>query len=486
MSKVLVSWVATKQDFINSNENSNKITLNENGPHLSLYKEFGNDFDIHYLLSQHYENENSEITNRLNILVSKLRHTFQKQVQLIYMDIDDVLSIGTIKNKIDDLIKFKLKEFNVEVFISPGTPSMQTAWYLLGCELYHRSNITFFRRREQNYNLEGIISPKEIIHFNSSNLTNVVNIRDNSYKGLNTKFHNPFISLSYETVYTNALLLASNNKTTILIQGDEGTGKNFLASYIHYKSNRANKPLVKVNCGAYQNDELEKILFGYEKGAFSNATQLKTGALEQAKGGTLVLEEIDLLPTYLQKRLNNILGSNKIKRIGAVNEIELDIRLIVTTTKDLWNIQNLNLFQRDLYFRLAIADLKLPSFSEMNISERKNWINYFMETTYTKLEQPYISKITEDTWDFLLNYPFLGNLKEVENLVETFYTFCKEKVTFKDIPKHMIRSNEESNLLLETFIKKHIQEVVNRCSGNITQASKFLGTSRVTVSKYLK
>lgn len=486
MGKVLVSWVATGHDFLNSDTNSSGFILNEEGPHFSLYQDFGDDFDIHYLLNQYEEGEDSKVDLKLKTLVGELQSRFKKKVQLKYMGIEDVLSIGLIKGRLQDFMKFQLKEMDVEVFISPGTPSMQTAWYLLGCELSNRQKITFFRRRERKFLPFGQIPPKEKVSFDVSNYAGVANIRDNLYVGTYSAYLKPHISESIEAVYSRANLLAGNNKTTVLIQGEAGTGKNFLANYIHFKSNRANKPIVKINCGAYIDQELEKVLLGYEKGAFTRATQLRTGIFEQAKGGTVVLEEIDLVPIYLQKRLNTILSCKKFRRIGAANELDLDVRIVATTTKDLWDVQNKNLFLKELYYQIAVAELKLPMFSQMSKTERKEWINYFMETTYTKLEQDYISDISKEAWDFMLSYPFLGNLKEVENLVETFYMFCKKKITYKDIPNHMIRESEESNLLLDTVIKKHVKSVVERCSGNVAQASEYLGITRNTVNKYLK
>lgn len=486
MSKVLVSWVATGHDFLNSDTNSSGFILNEEGPHFSLYQDFGDDFDIHYLMSQYKEGEDSKMDLKLKTLVGELKSRFRKRIQLKYMDIEDILSIGKIKNSLQDFIKFQLKDADVDVFISPGTPSMQTAWYLLGCELHNRKNITFFRRRERKFLPLGQIPQKEKVSFEVSHYAGVANIRDNLYVGTNSTYLKPFITESIQEGYSRANLLAGNNKTTVLIQGEAGTGKNFLANYIHFKSNRAHKPIVKINCGAYIDQELEKVLLGYEKGAYTRATQLRTGVFEQAKGGTVVLEEIDLLPSYLQKRLNTILSSKKFRRIGAVSDLELDVRIVATTTKDLWDVQNKNLFLKELYYQMAVAELKLPMFSQMSKIERKEWINYFMETTYTKLEQDYISDISKETWDFLLSYPFLGNLKEIENLVETFYMFCKKKVTYKDIPNHMIRESKESCLLLDTVIKKHVKSVVNRCSGNVAQASEYLGITRSTVSKYLK
>jgi transcriptional regulator of acetoin/glycerol metabolism len=486
MKKILVSWIATGHDFLRPEKNSTEFNVNEDGPHFSLYKDFGHEFDIHYLLSQYEENENLEAELKARRLAGKLRNEFGKQVQLRYMGISDVLSIGIIKNKIEELVKFQLRDMDVQVFVSPGTPSMQTAWYLLGCDLFRRNNIFFFRRRQRSFIKGGDIPPKEIIKFDVSKYAGVTNIRDNQTSGKQTNSNKPFITDSYQEAYTKAIHLAGNDKTTILIKGDSGVGKIFLAKYIHRESNRKSKTFTKINCGAYREEVLENKLFGYEKGAFTNATQLTTGLFEQAKGGTVVLEDIDKLSTRLQIRIASVLNQKVFPRRGANRDIEFDIRLIATTTKDLYILRDQGFFSKELHYKLAIAELNLPSFIELSRKERKAWVLHFMETTYTKLECDYIEHISKEAWDFILGYHFLGNLKEVANMVEVFYTFCEKQVTLDDIPKQMIRDDKESVLQLEAVIKKHIQFVTDNCKGNISQSAEYLGVSRNTVRKYLK
>ncbi|WP_299884267.1 sigma 54-interacting transcriptional regulator [uncultured Lacinutrix sp.] len=486
MSKILVSWVATGHDFLRKNRDSSDFSINENGPHYSLYRDFGKDFDIHYLLSQYNENENLEAELKCKRLAGKLRNDFKKQVIVRYMSIDDILSIGTIKNKIDSLVKVLLKDMDVQVFVSSGTPSMQTAWYLMGCELFQRDTIQFFRRREARFIKDGRTPPKEYIKFDVSSYAGVTNARDNYGARDNNKIQKPFVTASLTDIYTKAIQLAGNDKTTVLIQGASGTGKVFLSNYIHRESNRKNKSILKINCGAFREEVLETKLFGYAKGAFSNATQLTTGLFERAKGGTVVMEDIEKLPLRLQIRLTSVLGKKAFQRIGSNRDIDMDVRIIAITTEDLYVLRDQGVFHKELHYRLAIAELQLPSFYTMSKKERKQWVGYFMETTYTKLEVDYIEHISKEAWDFILQYPFLGNLKEVSNMVEVFYTFCKGKITLKDIPKQMIRDNKASVLRLDAVIKKHVQQVTERCGGNKNRAASLLGIDRATVRKYVK
>lgn len=485
MKKVLVSWIATGHDFTRPSKDSTEFSVNKNGPHFSLYQDWGDDFDIHYLLSQYDENENIEANLKAQRLVGKLRSEFQKEVHLRYMGIDDVLSIGQLKNCIEHLVKFQLGEMDVQVFVSPGTPSMQTAWYLLGCDLYRRKNITFYRRRERRFIKNGRIPPKEIIKFDVSKYAGVINIRDTNVSS-RKNYLKPLISKSYEESYSRGIQLAGNDKTTVLITGELGTGKTFLADYIHSESNRKQKPIAKINCNAFREDILENKLFGYDKGAFVGATQLTTGIFEQVKGGTIVLEHIDKLSIRLQHQIASVLTQKVFQRLGSNRNITLDARLIATTTKDLYALCGKNLFSKSLYYRLAVAELQLPSFIELSRKERKDWVKYFMEILYTKLQVDYIENISNEAWNFMLNYPFSGNLKEVANMVEVFYTFCEKEITLDDIPKQMIRYDETSDLKLENVIKKHVQFVTSKCNGNIKQSSEYLGISKNTVRKYLK
>lgn len=487
MKKVLVSWIATNHDFLRKNNDGEIVqtetSYNEEGPHFSLYKDFGDDIDIHYLLCQDLEDR---LDKKWSKFAGTLRNQFNKQVILKFMGVDDVFSVGTIKGKIEQLVKFQLKDMDVEVFMNPGTPAMQTAWYLLGSELADRKNLTFFRRRERRFTEDGGIPPKEIAEFEVSKYPKITNIRDNYRNGRVRSKHKNLITSSTKEIYTRALQLASNNNTPVLIIGDIGTGKNHLANYIHSNSNRKNQSLVTINCAAYREDVLENTLLGVEKGAFSGATILKTGIFEQTKGGTIILKEVDTLSLRMQAVLYEIINEKAIYRVGSHRKISIDVRLILTTTKKLWNLAEQGVFRWDLYNRLSIAEFSLPTLFQIKKAERKQWIDYFMESTYTKLETRYIEKIETSVQNFLLSYPFYGNLRELQNVIETFYTFCEDKITKKDIPLRMLEKNIQASLKLDDVIKEHVRKVHAFCEGNISETAKLVGRDRATVRNNLK
>jgi transcriptional regulator with PAS, ATPase and Fis domain len=226
-------------------------------------------------------------------------------------------------------------------------------------------------------------------------------------------------------------------------------------------------------------------LFGYEKGAFTGADKQTKGVFEDAHKGTIFLDEIGDISPRMQVTLLRALEERQISRVGSTKNISVDVRVIVASNKDLWELCKEGKFRYDLYYRLAIAELRLPSFMEFDRKERKEWITYFLETMYTKLEKRYLNNISKDVWEFLLNYRFYGNLRELRNTVETFYTFCDTKITIDDIPQRMLKMDPKRSLKLDDIIKAHINKVVTFCDGNISRAAVVLDKNRATVRKYL-
>ncbi len=206
------------------------------------------------------------------------------------------------------------------------------------------------------------------------------------------------------------------SRSTILLTGETGTGKEVIAAAIHQASPRADKPFVKINCGAIPENLLEAELFGYERGAFTGAMKQKPGKVELADKGTLLLDEIgDLAPT-MQVKLLRFLQSGEFERLGGNAALKTDVRIIAATNRDLQEQVEKNLFREDLYYRLNVITINLPPLRERP-ADIKHLAFYFMQK-YCEINNKAIEKIDEEVLSQMMTYPWRGNVRELENMME--------------------------------------------------------------------
>jgi DNA-binding NtrC family response regulator len=210
--------------------------------------------------------------------------------------------------------------------------------------------------------------------------------------------------------------VAVSEATTILIQGESGTGKDLIAKTIHYQSRRQDKPFVAINCSAIPETLMEAELFGHERGAFTDAKTMKKGLFEMADGGTLFLDEIGELSPLLQAKLLRVLEDQVIRRVGGVRDMQVDVRVIAASNRDLERAVKENSFRQDLYYRLAIISIFLPP-----LRDRKEdilpLVEYFIDRYNRKFRKSVVG-ITDDTRKLLLKYDWPGNVRELKNAVE--------------------------------------------------------------------
>ena len=210
--------------------------------------------------------------------------------------------------------------------------------------------------------------------------------------------------------------VAASEATTILIQGESGTGKDLIAKAIHYRSNRAERPFVAINCSAIPETLMEAELFGHEKGAFTDAKAMKKGLFEVADGGTLFLDEIGELSPLLQAKLLRVLEDQVIRRVGGVRDVQVSVRVIAASNRDLEREVREGRFRQDLYYRLAIISIFLPS-----LRERKEdvlpLVDFFL-AHYNKKFRKSVQGLSDDTRRLLLNYDWPGNVRELKNALE--------------------------------------------------------------------
>src|SRR5690349_9601306 len=210
--------------------------------------------------------------------------------------------------------------------------------------------------------------------------------------------------------------VAASEATTILIQGESGTGKDLIAKAIHYESSRQEKPFVAINCSAIPETLMEAELFGHEKGAFTDAKQMKKGLFEAADGGTLFLDEIGELSPLLQAKLLRVLEDQIIRRVGGVRDMQVDVRVIAASNRDLEKAVRENVFRQDLYYRLAIIAIFIPPLRERS-EDILPLVEFFIDRYNRKFKKS-VRGITPDTKRLLLAHNWPGNVRELKNSIE--------------------------------------------------------------------
>ena len=265
---------------------------------------------------------------------------------------------------------------------------------------------------------------------------------------------------------------------SVLIMGESGTGKELIAKAIHFNSPRKNKPLITVNCGAIPLQLVESELFGHEKGAFTDAKELKIGKFEQAQGGTLFLDEIGELPLDAQVKLLRVLEDKKISRIGGKKEIEVDIRLISATNNNLFERVQNNTFRLDLFYRINIFVIQLPPLRERN-EDIPLLTNHFIEK-HNKLLRTNVTGCSKETLNILQTYTWPGNIRDLENAIQSALIVCK---TGKILPEHL---PARLDFQKEKTEKEVVIKALEQCKFNKTDTASSLGISRKTLFNKMK
>lgn len=299
-------------------------------------------------------------------------------------------------------------------------------------------------------------------------------------------------SKSMQQVF-DILQVVSDAKASILIQGQSGTGKEVIAKAIHYNSSRRTKPFVKTNCAALPDGLVESELFGHEKGAFTGAIKRTRGRFELADGGTLLLDEISEMSTHLQAKLLRVLQEKSFEKVGNPETVEVDVRIITTTNRDLKDAVEKGEFREDLYYRLNVVPIYLPA-----LKERKDdiplLVEHFIKQSAEENNRPQPS-ISEEAMQLLMNHDWPGNVRELENTIERAVVICTDE---KIKPKHFLNFNGFS--LKTDFIepingdtknlseieKKIILKVLHENNGNRTHSANELGISVRTLRNKIR
>jgi len=281
--------------------------------------------------------------------------------------------------------------------------------------------------------------------------------------------------------------------SSVVIHGESGTGKELLARYIHQSSRRAVGPFVAFNCGALSEDLAANELFGHEKGAFTGAQARKIGLIEAANGGTLFLDEVAELPMSVQIKLLRVLQEREVMRVGSVEPVKVDVRVLAASNRDLKEAVDAGQMRSDLYFRLNVVTLSLPS-----LRERRDDIPllaYFLLRKFAVMMDRPLKEITPEAMQRLVEYDYPGNVRELSNFIERGVALAQgEQLDVEHLPQHLGKltvrvfapTRAAAPATLEAQEKEHILSALEMAKGNRSEAARMLGIDRVSLWRKLK
>src|SRR6187431_2996458 len=283
------------------------------------------------------------------------------------------------------------------------------------------------------------------------------------------------------------------SEANILIQGENGTGKELIANAIHYNSKRSKGPFIKINCAAIPKDLIESELFGYKKGAFTGATMDKEGLFEMAEGGSLLLDEIGEMPPYLQTKLLRVLQEREYRPIGSDRIVRVDFRLICATNIDLDAALRDGKLREDLYFRINTITLRVPPLRERT-EDIPLLCEHFLDKYKQRHQRPNIKSIAPAAYHVLIRHRWPGNVREIENVIERGVLVTKgNEISVNDLPESLRTESTTANEFvipphrtLAEIEKMAILQTLQRTNWNKQEAAQILGLYRPTLYSKMK
>ncbi|MBL8917764.1 MAG: sigma 54-interacting transcriptional regulator [Myxococcaceae bacterium] len=293
---------------------------------------------------------------------------------------------------------------------------------------------------------------------------------------------------------------AAQTDATVLLRGESGTGKELFARAVHVNSRRRDKPFVKVDCAALPGSLIENELFGHERGAFTGAEQRQMGKFEVANGGTVFIDELGELPLPVQGKLLRVLQDREFERVGGTQTVQVDVRIVAATHRDLAQMVREGKFREDLYYRIKVVELVLPALRDRGPEDLERIARHFIATATKKHHVEREPKLSTAALDRLKAYHWPGNVRELENCIESAVVLCDGEI----LPEHLplpetsrlpppapelamkVAAPTGEVLELAEVERRHILSVLERAQGNRTQAAKLLGIGRNTLGRKLK
>ena len=435
------------------------LVINENPDYQVVYKDFFNKHDYNVLCTQ----TNSEVLDIIN----------KKNIEIVLIRFDQPPTINTALIKL--LIEIKDFDQRVEVILTAPHFSQEVAVEAV------------------KLGATDCISPPDdldTILESINNITEYKNLRQQTgllereirerytFEGMISR------NLYMLEIFTLVRRLAKHF-TTVLVTGETGTGKEMIAHALHHLSPRSKKRFVPCNCSAFPESLLERELFGHVKGAFTGASESKSGIFEYADGGTVFLDEIGEMEIPLQAKLLRVLENHKIRRIGAPEEISIDVQVIAATNKDLRVAVKDVRFREDLFYRINVVEIHLPP-----LRERKEDIPllcHYLLSQFNKNFNKNFKGISRKAQILLMNHTWEGNVRELQNVIESAAILTtKDYISDQEISKQLQKStgivkstiSYGEDLSLQEVEMQHIANILKKTGGNKVKAAVILGMSR--------
>jgi len=297
------------------------------------------------------------------------------------------------------------------------------------------------------------------------------------------------VSQEMERVLQIAEKIAQSDAATVLIQGESGTGKEVVAHLVHEHSKRQNLPFITVNCANFPEQMLENELCGHEKGAFTDAKEVKKGLLEVSDGGTLFLDEIGDMGVNLQGKILRLVEQKSFRRIGGLKDIQVDVRIVTATNKDLLKLKEEGKFREDLFYRINVASIRLPPLRERP-DDILPMTKYFLQK-YNEEFHKNVQKISKGVEDFLRNYNWPGNVRELKNVIERAMILGEGDILLMEhLPIEILgQASKQGGMIegirippegisMEKVEEALVRQALKMTNGNQTKAAKLLDISR--------
>ncbi|MDO6813454.1 sigma-54-dependent transcriptional regulator [Tenacibaculum soleae] len=377
-----------------------------------------------------------------------------------------------------ELIKYSSEHFpNIPKLVVTGFPSIDGALEVMKSGAVDYITKPFTKDELKLAILKSLknnLKPQKCISVNK-------NIKKNSYGDL-------IGSSEAMKKVTDVIDRLKNNKATVFISGQSGTGKELVARSIHYQGKFSSQPFIAVNCGAIPENLLESELFGYVKGAFTGAESNREGFFQAANKGTLFLDEIGNASTATQLRLLRVLQEKEVVRVGSQKAEKIDVRVIAATNINLQELVKKRRFREDLYYRLTVVQINIPTLAE-RISDIPLLIEKFLFKYGIEYKDRYL-KINSAAVKILERHHWPGNIRELENVIQRAVIMCDKSVEVSDLPdyiKYQINFSKTQELIsLKEFEKKYITQVLTAVNNNKTKAAEILKIDRKTLRERLK